>query len=88
MQNDSFQKPYSDQTAGMIDDEVRRLVESQYIRAQELLKERHQELELLAQQLLEKEVLLKSDVERLIGPRPTQTKSTPIQKDNEVVDEA
>lgn len=70
MQNEQFQKPYSDGTASMIDEEVRRLVDSQYQRAKNLLKERKKELEILANQLLEKEVLLKSDVERLIGKRP------------------
>ena len=66
----ALQKPYSDETAGMIDDEVRNLVNSQYARAQRLLLDKRHELELLAQKLLEKEVLLKSDVERLIGLRP------------------
>ena len=47
MQNDSFQKPYSDETASMIDDEVRNLVNSQFERAKELLRERRNELELL-----------------------------------------
>ena len=70
MQNDSWQKPYSDETASMIDDEVRNLVNGQFERAKKLLREKRNELELLAQQLLEKEVLLKSDVERLIGTRP------------------
>ncbi len=70
MQNDAFTKPYSDETSSMIDEEVRKLVNSQYERAQKLLTERRKELELLAQQLLDKEVLLKSDVERLIGKRP------------------
>ncbi|NBC06174.1 MAG: AAA family ATPase, partial [Bacteroidetes bacterium] len=70
MSQDQFQRPYSDDTATLIDDEVRRLVESQYIRAKELLTEKREELEVLAKRLLEKEVLLKSDVERLIGKRP------------------
>ncbi len=70
MMNDSFQKPYSDETAALIDEEVRKLVNSQYERAKELLRKRRKELEILAEALLEKEVLLKSDVERLIGPRP------------------
>ena len=70
MQNDSFNRPYSEETASMIDDEVRTLVNSQYERAKQLLTEKRKELEILAQQLLDKEVLLKSDVERLIGPRP------------------
>ncbi len=70
LSNDQFQKPYSDETASLIDEEVRRLLESQYIRAKELLTERRDELETIAKALLEKEVLLKSDLERLIGPRP------------------
>lgn len=69
MQNDSWQKPYSDETASMIDDEVRNLVNSQFERAKNLLRERKDELVTLAKQLLEKEVLIKSDVEKLIGPR-------------------
>jgi len=69
MQN-NFQKPYSDDTATLIDDEVRKLVEGQYQRAIKLLTEKSQALEILAKQLLDKEVLLKSDVERLIGLRP------------------
>ncbi|MFK7931878.1 MAG: ATP-dependent zinc metalloprotease FtsH [Saprospiraceae bacterium] len=68
---DQFSKPYSDDTASMIDEEVRKLLDSQYKRAQELLTEKREELEILANQLLENEVLLKSDVERLIGPRPS-----------------
>ncbi|MBI5915021.1 MAG: ATP-dependent zinc metalloprotease FtsH [Bacteroidetes bacterium] len=70
MQNESFARPYSEETAGMIDEEVRQMVNSQFERAKKLLTERRHELETLAKQLLEKEVLLKSDVERLIGPRP------------------
>lgn len=70
MQNDQFQKPYSDGTASMIDEEVRKLVDSQYKRAQILLRDKKEELEILANALLEKEVILKSDLERLIGPRP------------------
>lgn len=70
MQDQSFQKPYSDDTATKIDDEVRRLVQEQYERAQQLLIERKDELEIIARELLDKEVILKSDVERLIGKRP------------------
>ncbi len=70
MSQDNFNKPYSDETAKLIDDEVRTIIDKQYIAAQDLLKERRKELDILAQQLLEKEVLLKSDVERLIGERP------------------
>lgn len=70
MSQDQFNKPYSNETARLIDDEVRGLIEAQYLRAQTLLTEKREELNLLANTLLEKEVLLKSDVERLIGPRP------------------
>lgn len=80
MQQDQFNKPYSDVTAGLIDDEVRKLVQSQYLRAQELLKDKRNELEILAKELLDKEVLLKSDLERLIGPRPYETKK-PVKED-------
>jgi AFG3 family protein len=74
MSNDSFNRPYSDETASLMDKEVRKLADEQYARAQVLLSERRVELETLAHQLLEKEVLLKSDVEKLIGPRPSSTK--------------
>ena len=91
MMSDQFRKPYSDDTASKIDEEVRNLVESQYIRAQELLKEKRNELEILANQLLEKEVLLKSDVERLIGPRPSDVKAQAQQngklKDSDTTEE-
>ncbi|MBK8053366.1 MAG: ATP-dependent zinc metalloprotease FtsH [Saprospiraceae bacterium] len=70
MSQDQFNKPYSNETARLIDDEVRKLIDEQYKRAQELLIEKREELTLLATTLLEKEVLLKSDLERLIGPRP------------------
>jgi len=72
MQQDQFNKPYSDETATLIDTEVRKLIEEQYLRAQNLLREKREELNLLAQALLEKEVLLKSDVIKLIGLRPFQ----------------
>ena len=65
-----FQKPYSDETAYLIDEEVRKLIDSQYQRAKALLTEHRDKLDLLANLLLEKEVLLKSDVEKLIGSRP------------------
>lgn len=70
LSNESFHKPFSDETASLIDDEVRKLLQVQYERAQQLLQERREELEVIAQTLLDKEVLHKSDIERLIGPRP------------------
>jgi len=70
MSKDAFNKPYSEQTSSMIDEEVRLLVDSQYKRAQELLKGKRKELDLVAKRLLENEVILKSDLENLIGKRP------------------
>jgi len=80
MSQDNFQKPYSDETARLIDDEVRKLVESQFERAKQVLRDNRDKLNLIANTLLEKEVLVKSDVEKLIGPRPFPDKPThPIQ---------
>ncbi len=70
MSQDQFNKPYSNETAQMIDEEVRQLIDIQYKRAQALLGDKMEQLNQLAQTLLEKEVLLKTDVERLIGKRP------------------
>jgi AFG3 family protein len=83
LSQDQFQRPYSDTTAAMIDEEVRNLVDSQYARAKNLLKERRKELDLLAHALLEKEVLLKSDIEKLIGPRPHAVPAV-VAQDNSV----
>ncbi len=77
MSQDNFQKPYSDETAKLIDDEVRKMIEKEYKRAQELLLHHRDELEILAKTLLEKEVIVKSDVERLIGPRPFKEENLP-----------
>ena len=71
MQQDQFSKPYSDDTARLIDEEVRAMIDAQYERAQALLHDKRDELNALANALLENEVLHKSDVERLIGSRPT-----------------
>lgn len=70
LSQEGFNRPYSDETAKIMDEEVRKLIDGQYLRAQDLLNDKRQELEILAQELLKKEVLLKSDVERLIGPSP------------------
>ncbi len=70
MMNDSFNRPYSDDTATLMDNEVRKLADTAYARAKALLAEHRHALETIAQHLLEKEVLLKSDLEKLIGKRP------------------
>ncbi len=69
-----FAKPYSDDTARLIDEEVRKMIDEQYERAIQLLKDKRKEVTALAEKLLEKEVLLKSDVVKLIGLRPSDAK--------------
>ncbi|GAA4367029.1 ATP-dependent zinc metalloprotease FtsH [Hymenobacter saemangeumensis] len=71
-----FSKPYSEATSQMIDEEVRHIIESAYTRTKELLTERRHELEVIAKELLEKEVLLQDDLERLVGKRPFDTQTT------------
>ncbi len=83
LSQDQFQKPYSDDTATLIDTRVREIIDGQYQRAKKLLLEHRAELDMLAQALLEKEVLLKSDIERMIGPRAYQVKGTTA-KDEEI----
>ncbi|OAV44034.1 ATP-dependent zinc metalloprotease FtsH [Lewinella sp. 4G2] len=71
MSQNGYQRPYSDDTATLIDNQVRALLEGQYQRAQDLLREKRAEVELLAKELLDKEVLSSKDLVRLIGPRPS-----------------
>ncbi len=70
MLNDSFNRPFSEQTAYLIDQEVKIMIEDQYKRAKALLKDKRKELDLLAKALLEKEVLHRADLEAIIGKRP------------------
>jgi AFG3 family protein len=71
-----YQKPYSEKTAELIDEEVRDLVDRAYTRTKNLLLEHKNHTEALAQELLKKEVLFQSDLEQLIGKRPFSTKTT------------
>jgi len=75
-QENTFIKPYSDETAMMIDNEVRKLIDDAYEKTKKLLTEKKGDVEKLAQALLEKEVLFQSDVEALIGKRPFEEKKT------------
>ncbi len=70
-------KPYSDETARLIDEEVRTLILTQYNRTKELLSKHTEHLHALAAELLKKEVLYKDDLTRLIGPRPFSEETTP-----------
>jgi AFG3 family protein len=73
-QENAFTKPYSDDTAKMIDFEVRHLIDEAYAKTKQLLTDKRTEVETLANALLEKEVLFQSDVEALIGKRPFEEK--------------
>lgn len=75
-QENTFTKPYSEETGKMIDEEVRKLIDAAYERTLQLLTEKKADVEKLAQELLKKEVLFKSDVESLIGKRPFEEKKT------------
>ena len=72
----SFTKPYSEETSRLIDEEVRKLIDSAYDKTKKLLDEKRQQVEKLAEALLEREVLFQSDVEALIGKRPFEEKKT------------
>nr|WKN37172.1 ATP-dependent zinc metalloprotease FtsH [Tunicatimonas sp. TK19036] len=66
----NFTKPYSEATAQTIDEEVRKLIEKAYERTKKLLLDKREQLDILAKELLDKEILFQNDLERLIGKRP------------------
>jgi AFG3 family protein len=66
----SFQKPYSEETGKLIDQEVKKLSDKAFLRAKALLESKREEVKIIAEELLKKEVLFKDDLERLIGKRP------------------
>ncbi|XP_078254210.1 mitochondrial inner membrane m-AAA protease component AFG3L2 isoform X2 [Rhinoraja longicauda] len=72
----TLEKPYSEKTAQLIDEEVRLIINSAYERTLELLTEKKEDVEKVAQRLLEKEVIDKADMIELLGPRPFAEKST------------
>lgn len=71
-----FKKPYSEKTAELIDEEVRIIIQDAYRRTIELINEKKEQLETLAQALLEKEILFQSDLVEIIGERPFENKTT------------
>ena len=96
----NFNRPYSEETAKMIDEEARKMISDAIDRTKELLLKHRNQLEILAQELLAKEVIFQADLERLIGKRPFDTKTsyeeymdkkeaaaTPISPSEVIVDE-
>jgi len=76
----NFSKPYSELTAQVIDKEISKIIEKQYKRAIEILKESKDKLKQLAERLLEKEVIFKDDLENILGKRPFKTNNEKIEE--------
>uniref|UniRef100_UPI0040485CDC ATP-dependent zinc metalloprotease FtsH n=3 Tax=Roseivirga sp. TaxID=1964215 RepID=UPI0040485CDC len=89
----NFNKPYSDATAKIIDEEVKKIIDEAYQRAIKLLTEKKDKLEIIAQKLLEKEIIFQSDLEGLIGKRPFEKQTTyaaytsPNVKNDEIIED-
>ena len=71
----SFQRPYSETTAKVMDDEVMHIISTQYERAKQILSEHAEGHAQLAQLLIEREVIFAEDVERIFGKRPWVSRS-------------
>ncbi|MFI5451463.1 ATP-dependent zinc metalloprotease FtsH [Pedobacter sp. UC225_61] len=72
----NFNKPYSEKTSEMIDHEVRLLISDVYVKTKQLLTDKREGLEKLAQKLIEKEILFQADLEEILGKRPFDNRTT------------
>ncbi|WP_224996819.1 ATP-dependent zinc metalloprotease FtsH [Cesiribacter sp. SM1] len=72
----NFNKPYSEATAKIIDEEVKYIIEKAYVAVKQLLLSKRDKLEIIAQELLKKEIIYQYDLERLIGKRPFDKQTT------------
>ena len=79
----SFQKPYSETTAKMIDEEVLKMVNEQYTRAKNILIQHKEGHNALAELLIQKEVIMAEDVEKIFGKRPWISRSQEIMEDEQ-----
>jgi len=84
----SFNRPYSEKTAELIDEEVKKMVNEQYERAKRILSEHKEGHNELAQLLIDKEVIFAEDVERIFGKRPWASRSEEIMAAKESKDAA
>ena len=85
----SFNKPYSEKTAQIIDEEISNIIETQYKRACDLLKKNKSKLTQLAERLLEKEVIFKNDLSNILGKRPFDEDQNPEKSgDNQEIEVA
>ena len=78
----NFQKPYSETTAKVMDDEVLKMINEQYERAKDLLTEHKEGHNRLAELLIEREVIFAEDVENIFGKRPWISRSQEIMEEN------
>jgi len=76
MRDSGIQKPYSEETSRIIDEEVRKLVDTAYERTKKVLLENRDKLSALAELLLKKEMVLKDDIEKILGARPNHKPPT------------
>ena len=74
-QDNGFVKPYSEQTAQLIDEEVKRIVNEQYQRAKDIILSHRDQLLQLAEMLVEHEVVFTEDVEAIFGKRPWKSRT-------------
>jgi len=72
----SFTKPYSESTSQAIDEEVRKLIDQAYQFVKQMLFDKRDKLEIIAKELLEKEILFQADLEKLIGKRPFEKETS------------
>ncbi len=81
-----FQRPYSETTAKIIDDEVLKMVNEQYDRAKKILLEHQEGHNALAEMLIRSEVIFAEDVEKIFGKRPWVSRSQEIMEQEEAAD--
>ena len=74
-----FEKPYSEKTAQLIDEEISAIIESQYERAKQILRDHRDKLSALAEELLKHEVIFKENLELIFGKRPWLTSEEKVQ---------
>ncbi len=82
-----FQRPYSEETAQLIDQEVQKMIAEQYERAKTLLREKAAGHAELAQLLVDREVIFAEDVEHIFGPRPWTSRAEEIIEEAEEAEE-
>ncbi len=80
----NFTKPYSEETARIIDEEISNIIENQYRRAIQIVKDNKDKLVILGELLLEKEVIFKKDLEMIFGKRPFDVEKTETTKKKKI----